>query len=213
VRWISLGVLVAAGILLALMWGDVPDRWVTHWGVHDQPDGWAVKNAVSAAMPLLLGLFSWLVLEAMALWIERRGSTPATFPREMMLVQATVARAVGLAICLLCAALALVLPLMQPRSSIPIVVGALANIGLVVGTAALWASRQTRRLRAAGVALPEGYKGFFYSNPRDARLWVSKAVGVGWTLNFAHRLAWPALIALVAVPLAVALLITFAAGR
>jgi len=42
--------------------------------------------------------------------------------------------------------------------------------GVVVGAAMFWAGRETRRLRASGVARPEGYTGVFYSNPRDARL-------------------------------------------
>jgi uncharacterized membrane protein len=71
----------------------------------------------------------------------------------------------------------------------------------------VWAWRQTRRLRADGVALPEGYSGVFYSNPRDARLWVPKLAGVGWTINFAHRRAWPVMIALIGVPVALAILI------
>ncbi len=75
----------------------------------------------------------------------------------------------------------------------------------------VWASRRTRRLRESGVAIPDGYHGAFYSNPRDPRLWVPKTLGIGWTINFAHRLAWPVMIALVAAPLAMVLLIALAA--
>jgi uncharacterized membrane protein len=32
--------------------------------------------------------------------------------------------------------------------------------------------------------------GFFYVNTHDPRLWVEKRLGVGWTLNYAHRSAW-----------------------
>ena len=39
-RWVALASLVAAGVGLAVFWGDVPDRWITHWGVHGA-DGWA----------------------------------------------------------------------------------------------------------------------------------------------------------------------------
>jgi hypothetical protein len=203
VRWVSLGALVAAGVVLAVFWGDVPDRWISHWGVHGA-DGWATKTPASAAMPLGIGLLSWLLFDGLAY-----ATTRATggFPRELRTVAATVVRAAGLAIALVCAGLALALPFLQPRSSLPIAVGVPLVIGMVVGAAMVWAWRETRRLRARGVALPEGYTGVFYSNPRDARLWVPKLAGVGWTINFAHRRAWPVMIALVGVPVALAILI------
>jgi uncharacterized membrane protein len=203
VRWVAIGALVAAGVLLAVFWGDVPDRWISHWGVHG-PDGWVTKTAVSAAIPLGIGLLSWLLFDVLAY-----GTARATggLPRELMAVVATVVRAVGLAIALVCAALALALPLLQPRSSLPIAIGVPLVIGVVVGSAMVWAWRETRRLRAAGVTLPEGYSGVFYSNPRDRRLWVPKLAGVGWTINFAHRRAWPVMIALIGAPVALAILI------
>jgi uncharacterized membrane protein len=37
-----------------------------------------------------------------------------------------------------------------------------------------------------------------YVNPEDPRIWVPKRVGLGWTLNFAHRLSWVMLILLLA---------------
>ena len=202
-RWIALGALVAAGVGLAVFWGEVPDRWITHWGVHG-PDGWATKSAAAAALPLGIGLAVWVLFDVLAFATARGASG---FPREMKSVVATVVRAAGLAIALVCAGLALALPLLQPRSAVPIAVGVPVFIGAVVGTAMLWAWRQTRRLRAAGVALPDGYTGVFYKNPRDGRLWVPKVTGLGWTLNFAHRRAWPVMIALVGVPVALVILI------
>ena len=208
-RWVSPGALAVAGVLLALFWGDVPDRWITHWGVHGA-DGWATKNAASAAIPLILGLALWALFEAMA-FFTTRSAAHTGFPRELMAVMATVERSVGLALALTCAALALALPLLQPRSSLPIAIGFPLVIGLVVGAAVVWAWRETRRLRASGVSFPEGYTGFFYKNPRDTRLWVPKLAGPGWTINFAHRLAWPAMIAIVAVTLVIVAVVTLIA--
>jgi len=203
VRWASIGALVAAGVVLVVFWGDVPDRWISHWGAHG-PDGWASKTPLSAAIPLGIGLLSWLLFDGLAYGTTRaRGG----LPREVRAVVATVLRAVGLAAALVCAALAVALPLLQPRSALPIAVGVPLVIGVVVGTAMVGAWRETRRLRAAGVTLPEGYTGVFYRNPRDSRLWVPKLAGFGWTINFAHRRAWPVMIALIGVPLALAILI------
>ena len=210
-RWISLGVLAAAGVVLALSWGDVPDRWITHWGVHG-PDGWATKSALAAAWPLLTGLVLWVVIEAVAFMVGRLATaTSAGFPPQLMAVQATALRAVGLGVTTLMAGIAVALPLIRPRSAMPIVVAAIADLGVFIGGAIVWSTRRTRQLRATGVALPEGYQGLFYRNPRDRRLWVPKASGLGSTLNFAHRLAWPMLIALVGAPLTIILLVSLLA--
>jgi len=209
VRWLSLGILVASGGLLAAFWGDVPDRWVTHWGPHG-PDGWATKSFSAALAPLIIGLFTWLAFEVTAIWMAHRESK-AELPPQMISVQVAVVRATGFAVSLLIAGITLALPFLHPRSPLPIVVTALVDVGLIVGGAMLWAARRTRRLRAAGTAIPEGYAGVFYRNPRDARLWVPKLAGIGWTINFAHRLAWPVMIALVSAPLALVVLLALAA--
>jgi len=45
-------------------------------------------------------------------------------------------------------------------------------------------------------AANEGWNALYYRNAKDARLWVPKRLGLGWTLNFAHRWAWPVLLLL-----------------
>lgn len=203
--------LVGASGVLALSWRDVPARWAVHWDLHDHPDLWVTKNIVSAATPLVLGFFVWLTLEAITGAMKKDNARAADadlrIPAEWLAVQVAVVRAVGLAVAVLTAGLALALPLWRPRSSFPIAVGALADLGLIIGAALVWAARRTRQLRAAGVAIPEGYGGVFYKNPRDPRLWVSKGAGMGWTINFAHRGAWPALIALLAPAVLVLLVV------
>jgi len=212
VRWISLGVLFAAGIALALLWGDVPDRWVIHWGRHGQPDHWVTKNVAVAVGPLIIGFLIWLLIEATATRVVRRGAeAQPRFPPEMLAVQATLVRACGLGAVAVTAGLALALPLLHLRSPIPIAVGALVGIVGVVGAAMVWAWARTEELRDSGVAIPDGYTGAFYSNRRDTRLWVPKTAGIGWTINFAHPLAWAAMIALV-LPLVLGLIAALAYG-
>jgi uncharacterized membrane protein len=205
VRWVSLGLLATAGVLLALFWGDVPDRWITHWGVHGA-DGWATKSVGSAAFPLIIGLAMWALFEVIAVWTARRAAGTG-LSRQVLAVVATVERSVGLAIALLFAGLALALPLLRPRSALPIVVAFPLVIVLVIGAAMVWAWREIRRLRTSGVAVPEGYAGVFYRNSRDPRLWVPKVAGVGWTINFAHRRAWPVMTALIGGPIVIVALL------
>ena len=48
--------------------------------------------------------------------------------------------------------------------------------------------------------------GIFYYNPQDPALLVGKRIGVGWTFNFAHPVAWLILALLVAVPAGIGIL-------
>lgn len=34
------------------------------------------------------------------------------------------------------------------------------------------------------------YWGVFYNNPSDSSVWVPKRYGIGYTLNYAHRVSW-----------------------
>jgi uncharacterized membrane protein len=86
-----------------------------------------------------------------------------------------------------------------PNVSVAVAVFLLAPTALgMVGIA-----RATRRLRDVGV-IGEGYQGIVYRNPKDPRLWVPKLIGPGITINFAHRWAWPTMLAVVLVSLALA---------
>jgi uncharacterized membrane protein len=82
-------------------------------------------------------------------------------------------------------------------------------VAIVIGMIRL--QRGVSELKSAGHKGLEGYYGVIYRNPNDARLWVPKLAGVGYTLNFAHPWAWPVMIAILAVPLGFILIV--ALGR
>ena len=48
---------VVAGILL---WGRLPERMATHWGVNGEADGWSSRPVAVFGMPLLLLAIHWL---------------------------------------------------------------------------------------------------------------------------------------------------------
>ena len=157
-RWLSLGILVASGVLLAVFWADVPDRWITHWGPHG-PDGWAIKSFSAALAPLIIGLFTWLAFEVTADLAGAAWTESATLPPQMMAVQVAVVRATGFAVSLLLAGITLALPFLHPRSPLPIVVTALVDLGLIVGGAMLWAARRTRTATRERHGDPRGIRG------------------------------------------------------
>jgi uncharacterized membrane protein len=100
------------------------------------------------------------------------------------------------------ASLALVLPLWQPGHSGLLVLSILGIVSsaLAVSMWRLWHNAQALRTRGLLVGL-EGWNGILYRNIRDPRVWVPKIVGIGYTLNFAHRRAWLWLLALLTIPI------------
>lgn len=208
--WAPVGVLVVAGVILALLWPSLPARWVVHWGPRGVPDGWAEKTVLGVYMPLLFGIILIGVLEAITRITVRYGLTPRSPQVSPEAVQAMAAgtaeciRWIALGIALVCAGLALVLPLLHPVRVGLVVVGV---IGVVVGCLALglwrlWRCTRTLRDRGLGEGL-EGWHGLYYRNPQDPRIWVPKLLGMGYTLNFAHRRAWVWFIVMLGIPLLV----------
>ncbi len=43
--------------------------------------------------------------------------------------------------------------------------------------------------------------GVFYNNPNDPSIWVDKRYGLGWTLNFAHRISYFYVALILAIPI------------
>jgi uncharacterized membrane protein len=113
-------------------------------------------------------------------------------------------RVISLALAIVFAGLALVLPFGQPVRSGRIVLSVLLILVMAIAFGMWRMRRGARVLQARGLfAGLEGWNGIIYSNPQDPRIWVPKITGPGYTLNFAHRGAWLWLLAILAVPLLV----------
>jgi uncharacterized membrane protein len=115
-------------------------------------------------------------------------------------------RAVTLGLCLVFAVLAIDLPLgpRLPNAALLALVAIPIAVTTVAGMARM--SEALRQVRRAGHgAKVEGYHAFYYSNPKDDRLWVPRQSGMGLTINFAHRWAWPVMAILAGVPIAIAI--------
>jgi uncharacterized membrane protein len=204
---LSAAVLAGAAVVLALCWDRLPEVWAIHWGIGDRPDGWVRKSFLGVFGPLLFGAVLLALIEGLSRLSPKRPAPVVQAVRDMM-------GCIELGLAVVSAGLALALPLMQPRSSLGIVLFVSIAIGASIVAGSIRFGRAVRDLKAQGVAGLEGYHGAFYKNPKDPRLWVPKLVGTGWTLNFAHRWAWPVLLLLLSpVVIAVALSIAAAAAR
>lgn len=200
--WVPLLVLAAGGVFLTLHWDEIPERWVVHWGAGGTPNGWAARTLLDVYGLLLGGVALWALFEAVAAVVRARGRrTPAVQPVASATVH--MLRLVSSAVAVLMAFLAVTLPLGPHVGP-----GAIVGLTVVLLGGAFWlgAARATRLVRRARTAEPgrdAGYRGLFYHSSQDPRLFVPKALGVGWTINYAHPLAWPVTVLLIGAPLAI----------
>ena len=196
--------LLLAAAYLTVRWDSIPARWIIHWGLRGEPNGWATKSLTGVYGLLALPVILIVVNEAMTR--SRHGGQAALDP-AMRVATIDFVRLVTLGVTVMTAVFAVVLPL-GPRLPLAALLSlALAPmlVAFAAGGARLAAALRSVRAGGGGAKL-EGYHALYYANASDRRLWVPKVTGMGWTINFRHPLAWPMLALLVAVPIAAVLL-------
>lgn len=195
-------VLLLGGAAVAVQYPGFPERWVSHWGVNGQPNGWSTKSWGSALMPLAIGAVVGSIFEAIAQAsaFVRGPGVSEVWARKICECTQDCLRFLSLALTLLLSYMAVVLPsnpgeLPFAHSMgwllLPVVFYPMIRLMLMLG--------ELRRTEG----LPPGYSLWGYSNLDDPRIWVPKLSGLGMTLNFAHRASWVWLGALVGLPLLV----------
>jgi uncharacterized membrane protein len=207
-------ILLLGAIVLGFKWNDIPDRWAVHWGINGQPDRWAAKSPFGVFLPVAAGALVCCFLEGVA-WIvkataRRRSELSVETATAVAALTADLVLLLEIAIAIVFVYIGAVLPLSRPVSPVRLVEFMLVVItgAIVFGIVRLW--RGVRDLKRAGHKGLEGYNGIIYKNADDPRLWVPKMMGIGYTLNFAHPWAWPILIAILSIPVAVILIVTLA---
>jgi uncharacterized membrane protein len=138
--------------------------------------------------PLLLGAAVLLMFEVLAQVLKR--SAPEQASSTIVPLQI-----ISIALSLVMAGAAVWLPLFQPTAPSGFIIFTVVVIGAGLIASMIVGARAMKRMNV-GAAPPEGYHGLIYKNPNDERLWVPKRLGWGWTINFAHRAAWPTLLLL-----------------
>jgi uncharacterized membrane protein len=145
-----------------------------------------------------------LFLEALSAFVRRR--TPEeTSTEPLRAATKNLMRAVMLGTAVVLAFLAVDLPLGPTLPAVVVALMSLAILAAVVAPAIARLSAALREIRQSGHAdKVEGYHVLYYSNVNDPRLWVPKLGGIGMTINFAHRWAWPMMLLLLGAPIALA---------
>lgn len=186
----ALAGLLALAVFYRMILPHLPDPVPTHFTALGRANGWTPKASLAWVVftpPLALWAVLFLVGALVGLAPGGLGRAAVQPLRGLM----------GLGLCLLMGGCLLV--------------PALGLAALYAGLAALFAcmglglALLVRAAWAELARLPAGrhYRyGLFYVNREDPRLWVAKAIGYGWTLNFAHPAAYAVMLALAAVMVA-----------
>ncbi len=198
--WPSVVLVVGAAAYLGIRWDDIPARWVVRWSPNGTPSGWAERTP-AGVFGLLVGAAALvLFVESLAATIASRNAADAAMA-PVHAATKHVMRVTTFAITAVLAFGAVDLPL---GPNLPPSVVLVASIGLPTLAIAVGSRRVARAMeeaREAGATKLEGYRGLYYANAKDKRLFVPKVVGVGTTINFAHPWAWPVMLLLVGLPI------------
>ena len=188
---------LAATWLLA-NWSSVPASWPVHYGASGQPDGWAQKSIGMGFAPLLIGAFVWVLLEVVGVVVlKHRAQDPRVAPVSVAGI--TLVRLVTSSIAILCASLGVSMPFVTDLGlwfALPF-----AGVYVAAGIGIFGIHRAVKRVREAHPDAIRGYNAIYYYNKEDDRLWVPKILGVGYTINFAHRQGKLTMALLLGVPL------------
>ncbi|HEY4014833.1 MAG TPA: DUF5808 domain-containing protein [Polyangiaceae bacterium] len=205
--WPPFALFAAAAAYLALRWDSIPRRWPTHWGVTGEPNDWAERTPTGVFGPLVVGAAIALFVESL-LWMLPRSRDASEPLQPIRDARKYFMRIMTFAVALVLTLVAVVLPLGPSLPIAAIVVIALVFPGIATALGARRISAALHDVRRAGHAdKVEGYRGLHYANPNDSRLWVPKLTGVGTTINFAHPWAWPVMILLTGLPIAIVVVI------
>lgn len=197
---------IAAAIWIPSHWDRLRDPFPVHWMLDGEPDAWVARTPfhVYGMLGLLGGIIALLAIVSCGLlfWsrrIARPGRPPATgvgftWVSIVLLVVGEY---------LLAAAALMPLGFGSIRSEFAIfVVVAACSIYLAIAGHSGAAIADGARAIHDGTPDEAWKLGIFYFNRHDPAFFVEKRFGLGWSLNFGHRLAWLA-IAAALLPMAV----------
>ncbi len=198
---VPLGALAATAVYLHAHWAQLPERFPVHWDLQGAPNRWAERTTLGVYAPLAAGgaLALMMAVIAFAAWWGARRSAWSS---------PVVVALVGWSwmVCGLFTMMGL-LPLHYfPPGQVFGFAGGMMTVFVVVTVIAVRSMQRPDAPR--GEVTPDAcwHGGIFYYNPQDPALLVAKRIGVGWTFNFAHPVAWLILALLVAVPVGIVML-------
>ncbi|OIQ97829.1 hypothetical protein GALL_201540 [mine drainage metagenome] len=202
--------LAASAYYLATHWSRIPMRIVLHWASDGRPDRWMARSPIDVFAPLLIGLVvvcaMALVLHGMAHWLRPIYAGGAEGRQESRFRSTASVMLLALEYWVsIVASFVAARPLVPGALQHPPALVAMVPLLIAVGTAALlmWLGQGGSRLpieqaREPDPSRPIGDRtedrfwklGVFYCNHDDPSVLVERRFGIGYTVNFAHPIAW-----------------------
>ena len=185
--------LLAAGLLLAALWGAIPERFPVQWGATGRPSRYVARTPLGVFAPLLLGAAVCGLLRAIGKGLPRAGG------RDEANRQATALAllATEYLIATVFSLVALATALTWPHAAWLVTATALAGTAALV-TFLVVTTRRLARAQGDDPREARAWKwGLFYADRDDPALFVPKRLALGYTLNFGHPRAWLVVLALV----------------
>lgn len=193
--------LAGVAFYLQAHWDQMPERFPVHWGANGLPNGWATRSFQGVYAPLLLAAFmnAFFLFFALVLLRASRNTTMRHVTVTiLLLLMYPVSFAFGMVG---------LLPLTTfPMWLVPVVTLATVIVLIVWSIVKITAHTATD-------AVPEPQNdsywkaGMFYYNPDDPAIFVSKRVGIGYTMNFANKVSWLVMLGILLMALLPALLL------
>jgi uncharacterized membrane protein len=175
----------------------LPDPVPTHFNAVGIANGWTPK----AALPFIifgLPLFIWATTTAVAILTSRNQEDPARARANAM---QPLRGCLGLGLPFLMGSMLLV-----PAEGSRALFAGLGGFFALLCVGLIFLVRDCAKVKARPETSQFYRWGLFYVNPGDARVFVEKRMGVGYTLNFARPASW-LFMALLLLPLLVAVLV------
>jgi uncharacterized membrane protein len=185
--WITLApflALAAGAVYLQIHRNDFPLRFPAHWGANGEGNGWANRDWRGVYGPLLFGACLNVMLLALA-WMLSHGS------RKTVMRYVTVR---GVQFMLYPVTFTSILTALWPLLNTPLWLAQGVTLASIAGLF-YWSYRKISATSPKDeVPEPRGDNywkaGLFYWNPDDPAIFVSKRVGIGYTMNFANKWSW-----------------------
>jgi uncharacterized membrane protein len=194
--------LVAAAIVLATHWSQIPARFPTHWGADGVANGFSTRTPLGVFWPLAIAAFIILWMTALAP-LTARFSTSVISQPVLFRMTRNILRAVAWLVSILFAAISLLPLAAQPARFFPTGIALLMlTFFAVLIYIVAQAYRHPELTHSIDVTDPARWKaGLIYFNPSDAALLVPKRSGLGYTFNFARPSAWILIAAILVIAL------------
>ncbi len=187
--------IAAVALYLHAHWNQLPAQFPVHWGPDGQPNRWSNRDFMGVYGPLLMAAFMNLFLLVFA-WALLLFSRKTTMRYVTVRVLQAVMYPVTFTFCMV---------VLMPLLTLPMWLIPSVMLVFVAGVI-YWGYRKITAPAALG-EIPEPQSdsywkaGFFYYNPNDPAIFVSKRVGIGYTMNFANKISWLVLVGILLIAL------------